>query len=956
MYCGEGSLYSVQGYFIFFLLGTDVPEMEISKSTVAFLPTVVVCPQPSSPRFSPLLLLRPLHAAPSMPLFSSASGVHINDSNFYDIAGDMNVHSAPPMVGQGSSTSAALPLGWELTPERLFVGPERNGRPAGAATRRMVPYDISHRPQIQHLNSSDIPDDHPSSASTSTALIPVPSSFSQSFHPFDPCSSRSPSDYSRLANRTAFEYPAGDFESALALPNAVPSRYPFSAQPQPGFEMFFHLPAMIGDTSHTRNALNCPDFYPGPTNRAITYPSAHSEPHLNSAGEPGHPFPGDVREPARDSNVALTNRPDYLWDRPQDRSRTSIQGSTFIGGNVNIQRHGEIGLHILHRTSAGDAFHDSAERYPQPRCHPETRTQILEDLWTWSSGNNPSSTVLWLYGPAGAGKSAIAQSLCQKLESEGRLGGSFFFKRGHPSRGNAKKLFPTIAYQLALLKNLPDLTGAISQRVEDDPSILDRSLSTQLQDLILEPCQRGLGGRILVIIIDGLDECQGQDVQQEILRSIGNAIHKPHLSLRLLIASRPEPHIGEMFGAHPLKRCHRPVNIEQSFKDIQKYLQKEFQRIHREHHETMAGVSSPWPSKEVVKHLVKKSSGYFVHASTVIRFIDDKNFRPTDRLRIIIGLAKPDFGSPFAALDRLYTQILLDVPAQSRVLKILAVISAKFVKFNLSISYIEQLLEWKPGDVRLALRGLSSVIKIPEDNTDGLTVHHASFLDFLQDPIRAGTFYIGASHHRADLARHILKAYSDKYKDLYEYEVSSLNCSSPVACLFNDNALKYLASAEPSPDLVSLLHSLNPEFLFSHLRELSEVANTLLGWLKEIHPCPRGLIEDWEDYRFMILCASAWDQATLQPWEYHNYGEILSQVPPQLFRTLQSYRLVEPYRKGRHPLFHFHLLFNLSWDELRKVICPLRKIIGEDERGLRELFQATSDPILFQQMHSSSIF
>jgi hypothetical protein len=145
------------------------------------------------------------------------------------------------------------------------------------------------------------------------------------------------------------------------------------------------------------------------------------------------------------------------------------------------------GLHILRHAVVSDAFHDSAERYPQPKCHPETRTRMLMDLWDWSSENCAESNVLWLHGPAGAGKSAIAQSFCQRLEAESRLGASFFFKRGHPSRGRGMRLFPTIAYQLALC--LPELKKAISQVVEDNPSIIDRDLSIQLRKLIMEPCR-----------------------------------------------------------------------------------------------------------------------------------------------------------------------------------------------------------------------------------------------------------------------------------------------------------------------------------------------------------------------------------------------------------------------------------------------------------------------------------
>ncbi|KAJ7794496.1 hypothetical protein B0H14DRAFT_122397 [Mycena olivaceomarginata] len=95
-----------------------------------------------------------------------------------------------------------------------------------------------------------------------------------------------------------------------------------------------------------------------------------------------------------------------------------------------IPHHEEPGLYILRRAAASDAFHDSAERYPQPRCHAETRVEILKDLWNWTSETDPSSTVLWLHGPAGAGKSAIAQSFCQNLAEKRSARGQFFLQKG----------------------------------------------------------------------------------------------------------------------------------------------------------------------------------------------------------------------------------------------------------------------------------------------------------------------------------------------------------------------------------------------------------------------------------------------------------------------------------------------------------------------------------------------
>ncbi|KAJ7318601.1 hypothetical protein DFH08DRAFT_714591, partial [Mycena albidolilacea] len=245
------------------------------------------------------------------------------------------------------------------------------------------------------------------------------------------------------------------------------------------------------------------------------------------------------------------------------------------------------------------AFHDSAERYPQPQCHPEIRTRMLDVLDRWAV----LSSILWLHGPAGSGKSAIAQSFCQKLRAEGRLG-ERFFKRGHLSRGNASKLFPTLAYQLAL--SVPEFNYPISHMVDTDPAIVNRSLHNQLQN----PCRRSGLTHPIVLIIDGLDECEGYRIQKEILRSIANLIHRPLLIL-FFIASRPEPHIRESFEEALLSGLRCSLDVQQSFRDVRKYLLDEFRRIHREHH-TMVAPPQPWPPSKIVETLVKNSSGYFI--------------------------------------------------------------------------------------------------------------------------------------------------------------------------------------------------------------------------------------------------------------------------------------------------------------------------------------------------------
>ncbi|KAJ7248303.1 hypothetical protein C8J57DRAFT_1672739 [Mycena rebaudengoi] len=407
---------------------------------------------------------------------------------------------------------------------------------------------------------------------------------------------------------------------------------------------------------------------------------------------------------------------------------SNTSGVNIHGGNFYDLNHGS-GLHVLYQNVSLEAMHDSADNDAQPKCHPETRTKLLKKLYSWCIASEWSEglPVLWLHGPTGVGKSAIMRTLAERLAKCGQLGGSFFFKRGHPTCGKAQKLFTTLAYQLT--DNFPQLKPRISKIVADSPSLVSKSLMVQLQKLVTEPCRQLDTSRPITVIIDGLDECNDAGVQQEVLRCIGNSIREQDsFPLQFLIASWPEPHIREILRAFFFEGLHHMSNVEQSQEDVRKYLCDEFSRIHREHKRTMAGVLSPWPSPEVIKYLVDKSSGYFIYAATVIKFVDDRNFRPAEQLEALQGASHLE--SSLSALDQLYTQILSTVPACHRLLPILRPL--EFFEFQLHAGGIEQLLELKPGDVQLILRGLHSVLCIPEpeddnDREDWISVHHASF-------------------------------------------------------------------------------------------------------------------------------------------------------------------------------------------------------------------------------------
>ncbi|KAF8168856.1 hypothetical protein K438DRAFT_1615868, partial [Mycena galopus ATCC 62051] len=107
-----------------------------------------------------------------------------------------------------------------------------------------------------------------------------------------------------------------------------------------------------------------------------------------------------------------------------------------------------------------------------------------------------------------------------------------------------------------------------------DPSLIARSIETQLRELIYEPSHLHASGiqDPVTIIVDGLNECKGQGMQEKILCAIRNSTIEFSIPLWFIIASRPEPHICELFESPFYEGHYRPFNVEQSFNDFRRYL------------------------------------------------------------------------------------------------------------------------------------------------------------------------------------------------------------------------------------------------------------------------------------------------------------------------------------------------------------------------------------------------
>lgn len=188
-------------------------------------------------------------------------------------------------------------------------------------------------------------------------------------------------------------------------------------------------------------------------------------------------------------------------------------------------------------------------------------------------------------GDAGVGKSAVAQTSVEKINESGLLGASFFFSMNGARKPNT--LFPSIAYQLSVkFDNYHEL---INKKILRDETIVNKTMEAQFRSLILHPLVelerhgKGIGKRI-VVVVDGLDECEGTDTQCKIIEIVAAAVREATIPLCWAFFSRPEAHIESTFSQDDVAvLCYKtflPVSAAAN-SDVELYLRSSFNNLLR---------------------------------------------------------------------------------------------------------------------------------------------------------------------------------------------------------------------------------------------------------------------------------------------------------------------------------------------------------------------------------------
>jgi hypothetical protein len=407
------------------------------------------------------------------------------------------------------------------------------------------------------------------------------------------------------------------------------------------------------------------------------------------------------------------------------------------------------------------AAFNSYMKQHKPACLEDTRVEVLQEIRDWAQGDD-DRPIFWLNGLAGTGKSTIARTVARENYDNGCLGASFFFSRGGGDLAHAGKFFPTIAVQLA--KRIPSLEDHICESLEKHDDVPLLALHDQWHLLIHTPLSRlenSFRQSRLVIVIDALDECEGDNDVRALLKLLSEIRDITTVRFRVFVTSRPETPLRLGFRHmpsilhHDLVLDHVPRELVD--RDILTFFKQQFSEIIH----NFENISPDWPGVERLTLLVQKSGGLFIYAATVCRFVKSNDqWLPDDLLGMFIPCdtakksrkrkRRTPTTSPFSELDKIYTQILdyslkriknpqdqADIASEIR-----EIISTLAVLFQpLSLVALGYILDMDHVTIRQRLNHLRSVLSVPDDESSPVRLLHSSFQDFLFDNERC------VSHH-----------------------------------------------------------------------------------------------------------------------------------------------------------------------------------------------------------------
>ena len=208
-----------------------------------------------------------------------------------------------------------------------------------------------------------------------------------------------------------------------------------------------------------------------------------------------------------------------------------------------------------------------------------------------------------------------------------KLRASFFCSRNFEDRSNLQMIFPTIAFQLTY--QYPSFRKELVQVLKTRPDVGQESLCSQMEKLTVSPLNSTCIS--MLIIIDALDECKDEEPTSAILSILSHCINRIP-NVKFFVTGRPEPQIRSGFCLESLVpiteilKFHK-VKPEIVDSNIKLYFQLHLGNLAK--NRSNCNFTEDWPNRADVEILCKKAAGFFIYASTVVKFVSLRSYPPT---------------------------------------------------------------------------------------------------------------------------------------------------------------------------------------------------------------------------------------------------------------------------------------------------------------------------------------
>lgn len=320
----------------------------------------------------------------------------------------------------------------------------------------------------------------------------------------------------------------------------------------------------------------------------------------------------------------------------------------------------------------------------------------------------------------------------------------------------------TLVYQL--IKFYPSLHSQLADVLAAQPLAHKAAVGEQIAQLLGPPivniCHSSSTSRQVFLIIDGLDECDDGAGQLQILGALHTLVSRDDSPFRVFVASRTEPHLVMFFNK--IRASVESLFLSKEYRpedDIRKFVIAKFDEIKKTHYLAYS-LGADWPSHTDIDRIVCKSSGQFVYAATVMRFIEYSNDSPVLSLLTVHQIRAPTEHSPFSQLDALYSHVF----AEARNIRILKwAIGFHFMELPVAGIELLRISRYEPLNLQSMFADISAIAQFSVDDAGQLNVrfYHASLSDYLKSKSRSGIYHVDAAQIRADICTNCLTKFHD---------------------------------------------------------------------------------------------------------------------------------------------------------------------------------------------------